>query len=83
MLGMVLIPLDGTPESADVLPVASALARAVGARVRLLRVMPEHGPHHADAPNATQQATDAAELHARSSAAWRARSSNTEPCRSC
>jgi nucleotide-binding universal stress UspA family protein len=58
MLGMVLIPLDGTPESADVLPVASALARAVGARVRLLRVMPEHGPHHADAPNATQEATD-------------------------
>jgi nucleotide-binding universal stress UspA family protein len=44
MLNTVLIPLDGTPESADVLPVASALAGAVGARVRLLRVVPAAGP---------------------------------------
>jgi nucleotide-binding universal stress UspA family protein len=58
MLNTVLIPLDGTPESADVLPVASALAGAVGARVRLLRVVPAAGPHHPDTPNATQEATD-------------------------
>jgi nucleotide-binding universal stress UspA family protein len=58
MLNTVLIPLDGTPESADILPVASALAGATAARLRLLRVVPEHGPHHADAPNALQEATD-------------------------
>jgi nucleotide-binding universal stress UspA family protein len=59
MLNTVLIPLDGTPESADVLPVASALAGAVGARVRLLRVVPAAGPHHHPGiPNATQEATD-------------------------
>lgn len=58
MLNTVLIPLDGTPESADVLPVASALACAVGARVRLLRVVRAAGPHHPDTPNATREATD-------------------------
>jgi nucleotide-binding universal stress UspA family protein len=59
MLNTVLIPLDATPESADVLPVASALAGAVGARVRLLRVVPAAGPHHQPGiPNATQEATD-------------------------
>jgi nucleotide-binding universal stress UspA family protein len=40
----VLVPLDGTPGSEAVLPTARTLARAGGARVRLLRVMPITGP---------------------------------------
>lgn len=36
----VLVPLDGTPGSEAAVPTARTLARAQGARVRLLRVMP-------------------------------------------
>jgi len=57
MLKTVLIALDGTPESADVLPVASALAGAVGARLRLLRIVPERAPHGTNAPDALTEAS--------------------------
>lgn len=39
-LGRVLVPLDGTPDSARVLPAAAELARATAAAVVLLRVIP-------------------------------------------
>lgn len=58
MLKPVLIPLGGTSESADILPVVSALTGAVGARVRLLRVVPEREPHRANAPDTRTEATD-------------------------
>jgi nucleotide-binding universal stress UspA family protein len=38
-LKALLVPLDGSPESAEVLPSATALARATGAHVLLLRVV--------------------------------------------
>ena len=41
----VLVPLDGTPESAIALEPACALARSSGAEIALLRVVPEAGSH--------------------------------------
>jgi nucleotide-binding universal stress UspA family protein len=36
----ILVPLDGTPSAAAAVPAASALARALGAQISLLRVIP-------------------------------------------
>lgn len=40
MVKRILVPLDGTPENEDVLPVVEDLARGAGANVRLLHVGP-------------------------------------------
>lgn len=40
----VLVTLDGSPESREILPFARALARLSGARMTLLRVIPPHFP---------------------------------------
>jgi nucleotide-binding universal stress UspA family protein len=58
MLKIVLTPLDGTPESASILPLASTLSRAVGARLRLLRVVPENRPLRASTPDPIREAAD-------------------------
>ena len=40
----ILVTLDGSPESREIMPYASALARVFDARVSLLRVIPPHFP---------------------------------------
>jgi nucleotide-binding universal stress UspA family protein len=40
----ILVTLDGSPESREILPFAQALAAVSGARVSLLRVLPPHFP---------------------------------------
>jgi nucleotide-binding universal stress UspA family protein len=42
-IGQLLVPLDGTPAAACALPVAATLARACGAGIRLVRVVPTVG----------------------------------------
>ena len=42
-IGQLLVPLDGTPAAANALPVAATLARACGAGIRLVRVVPTVG----------------------------------------
>jgi nucleotide-binding universal stress UspA family protein len=41
MFSKLLLPLDGSPEAAAAVPAARTLARATGAAVRLVRVVPE------------------------------------------
>ena len=48
MFKHLLIPLDGSPESAAALPPARALARALGASLQLLRVIPPRNPSRAN-----------------------------------
>lgn len=57
MLRQMLIPLDGSPEAASVLPTATTLAGAVGARIRLLHVVPGHTPHSQNVPDVMAAAT--------------------------
>jgi nucleotide-binding universal stress UspA family protein len=40
----ILVTLDGSPESREILPYATEMARVFGARVTLLRVIPPHFP---------------------------------------
>ncbi len=42
MLSHILVPLDGTPQSAVTLPLARTVARATGAEIELVRVVPAH-----------------------------------------
>lgn len=55
MYRTILVPLDGSPLAERSLPYAAAVARAAGARLRLVRVVPEEGP-----PGATTLAGAAA-----------------------
>jgi nucleotide-binding universal stress UspA family protein len=53
MLQKVLVPLDGTEESAVALPLARLVAAATGARVRLLRVINPRGDGAREAESAS------------------------------
>jgi nucleotide-binding universal stress UspA family protein len=44
MLSTIIVPLDGSSFAARALPHATALARSSGAKLVLVRVLPEHGP---------------------------------------
>ena len=44
MLSTIIVPLDGSDFAARALPHATALARSSGAKLVLMRVLPEHGP---------------------------------------
>jgi nucleotide-binding universal stress UspA family protein len=66
-----LVPLDGTPAAACALPAAATLARACGAAIRLVRVVPTVGTLTGDdaisarmTPSATAAALDAEEEQA-------------------
>lgn len=59
MFGSILVPLDGTPESATALPLARAVARATGGSLHLLTVTPCDSPNAQAAASVYLQTTEA------------------------
>lgn len=57
MLSTIIVPLDGSDFAARALPHATALARSSGAKLVLVRVLPDHGPGSAVDVMETTRAT--------------------------